>query len=360
MAELNDNNNINTPVPVSPGNVNGSIFLPFIQSLLKKWWWFLITGIVSGIAGMYYASTKGAVYESRLTFALDAGTNDGGLSGAMNLAAQFGFGFGAGQNMFDGDNIIEILKSGRVIENVLLSQETFNGKPQTLCDYYLEISGLRKKLDKKPGLKNVNFPVGIKRENLTYLQDSILNNVFLDFTLENVRAERPDKKLSIYELRVKTPNEKLSKIFTDRLIEAASSFYTEITSKKDRETLEILEQRVASLKSNVGSSIDTKAASQDANVNPAFAAAQSQGIKQQFNMQAYGEAYKEMFKTLEMARYQYLKKIPLLQIIDKADYPMKRIKPSKIRGGLLFSFVSCILLMAVLWSFSFFKKTKIS
>jgi capsule polysaccharide export protein KpsE/RkpR len=359
MTELNDSNKIDTPAAASERNLNNNyLYFPFLHSLVKKWWWFLIVGFVFGVAGIYYTSTKKPAYESRLTFALDAGTNDGGLSGAMNIAAQLGFGFGSGQNMFDGDNIIEILKSRRIIENVLLSNETFKKKPVTLVDYYLEISGLREKLDAKPLLKNVSFPVGIKRENFTYLQDSILNNIFLEFSVDNISADRPDKKLSIYELRVRTPDEKLSKIFTDRLIEAASSFYTEITSKKDRETLEILERRVSSLKGNVGSSVETKAASQDANVNPAFASPQTQAIKQQFNMQAYGEAYKEMFKTLEMARYQYLKKIPLLQIIDTADYPMKKVKPSKIRGGLLFAVVSCILLLVGLSVFSFFKKEK--
>jgi hypothetical protein len=358
MAELIDNTDINLSHSVAENTAANYIYFPFIQSLIKKWWWFLITGIVFGIVGIYYTSTKKPVYESRLTFALDAGSDNGGLSGALNLAAQFGFGFGSGGSMFDGDNIIEIIKSRRIIESVLLSSENFKGKPVTLIDYYLELSGTRKRFDEKPLLKNINFPVGLQSSQFTYLQDSILNSIFLEFSSDNIIADRPDKKLSIYELRVKTADEKLSKIFTDRLIESASAFYTEITSKKDRETLEILEQRVGSLKDNVGTSVDIKAAIQDANVNAAFAAAQAQGIKQQFNMQAYGEAYKEMFKTLEMARYQYLKKIPLLQIIDKADYPMKRVKPSKIRGGLLFSVIGCILLLAVLSASLFFKKTK--
>lgn len=357
MTALNEpNNNINPPGPATAAESKYYLYFPFIHSLIKKWWWFLITGILFGIIGIVYTSTLKPTYESRLTFALDAGSSEGGLSGAMNLAAQFGFGLGSGQNMFDGDNIFEILKSRRIIESVLLSSETFNGKNRTLIDYYLEISGIRKSMDAKPALKNVSFPVGVSKEKFTYLQDSILNNVFLAFNLENITAERPDKKLSIYEVRIKTLDEKLSKVFTDRLIEAASSFYTEITSKKDRETLEILEQRVASLKGNVGSSVDTKAATQDANVNPAFAASQTQATKQQFNMQAYGEAYKEMFKTLEMARYQYLKKIPLLQIIDKADYPMKRVKQSKIRGGLFFAVAACMVLLVVLSIFSLVKK----
>jgi hypothetical protein len=320
--------------------------IPLLKLALKKWWLFGIVGLLAGVAGFFYAMSVKPEYESRLTFSLDAGANDGSLSGAMNLAAQFGFGFGGGQSMFDGDNILEIMKS--MVESVLLSTDTFDGKPTTLISFYLDKANLTKAYSKIPRLQQVKFPPGVTKKSLSYLQDSILYNVYLGFQKQFIAASRPDKKLSIYEVRILSMDEKFSKVFTDRLVEATSNFYTEITSKKDRETLEILEQRVSSLKTNVGSSIDTKASSQDANVNPAFASAQSAILKQQYNMQAYGEAYKEMFKTLEMARYQYLKKIPLLQIIDHADYPMKKIKPGKAKTALLFAVVSSLLLMVLL------------
>ncbi len=323
-----------------------NFWLDFFKLCLKRWWLLGIVGIVAGVSGYMYALYQHPQYESRLTFAIDAGSNDG-ISGALSLAAQFGFGMSSGQSLFDGDNILEIIKSRRIIEGVMLSVDTFNGKPVTLIEAYLEMSGTREKFNDKPYLKDVHFPVGSTKQGLSYLQDSILNNAQLAFSTEFISASRPDKKLSIYELRVRSQNEKFTKDFTDRLLEATTGFYTEITSKKDKETLEILEQRVGSLKGNVGSSIDVKASNQDANVNPAFAAAQSPLLKEQYNVQAYGEAYKEMFKTLEMARYQYLKKIPLLQIIDKADYPMKKIKLGKLKAAIYFSTIF-ILLTAIL------------
>ncbi len=347
MADsLTENKNILSS-EIDAENTNSSNFwLNFIKLCLKRWWLLGIIGIVAGISGYTYALYQRPQYESRLTFAIDAGSNDG-ISGALSLAAQFGFGMSSGQSIFDGDNIIEIIKSRRIIEGVMLSVDTIDGKPVTLVEYYLEMSGTRKELNNKPHLKDVHFPVGSKKETLSYLQDSILNNAQLVFATEFISASRPDKKLSIYELKVKSLNEKFTKDFTDRLLEATAGFYTEITSKKDRETLEILEQRVGSLKGNVGSSIDVKASNQDANVNPAFAAAQSPLLKEQYNVQAYGEAYKEMFKTLEMARYQYLKKIPLLQIIDKAGYPMKKIKLGKLKAAIYFSTIF-ILITAIL------------
>ncbi len=320
-----------------------------IRLFLRKWWLLLLAGVAGGLAGIFYASVQKPRYESRLTFSLDAGATEGALSSAMNLAAQFGLGIGAGQSMFDGDNILEIMKSRRMVESVLLTTDSFAGKPQTLIQFYLDHTGLGAAYARKPHLSKISFPPGITRSGLSYLQDSILYNVYLSFVKENLVASRPDKKLGIYEVKVVSLNEQFSKVFTDRLVETTTAFYTEITSKKDRETLEILEQRVASLKGEVGTSIQSRAGSQDANVNPAFAAAQVPAMRQQYNIQAYGEAYKEMFKTLEMARYQYLKKIPLLQIIDHADYPMRRIKPGKLRTGMLTGVLSVMLAMLAVW-----------
>jgi hypothetical protein len=327
----------------------------FINMFLCQWKLLVLIGFSAGLSGFFYASYQKPTFESRLTFSLDAGPNKGSLSGAMSLAAQFGFGLSSGQSMFDGDNILEIMRSRRVIENVLLSIDTFDGKPFTLMQYYIEVQGFKEAFQKNNYFKNISFPVGSNKNSLSYLQDSILYNVCQGFSSENLIASRPDKKLSIYEVRVSSRSEKFSKVFTDRIVAETSNFYTEITSKKDKETLEILEQRVASLKGNVSSSIDIKTSNQDANINPAFAAAQSPLLKEQYNVQAYSEAYKEMFKTLEMARYQYLKQIPLLQIIDHADYPMKRIKPSRLRTGLLFSVFSVLLAMLFIWVFNLLK-----
>lgn len=337
---------------------NETPIVTFVKMFLNQWKLLLIVGILSGLAGFFYASSQKPVYESRLTFSLDAGANNSSLSGAMSLAAQFGFGLSSGRSMFDGDNILEIMKSRRMIENVLLSTDTFNGRPYTLVEYYMEVQGFREAFQKNEHLKNINFPVGSIKRSLSYLQDSVLYNVFLGFSSENLIASRPDKKLSIYEVRVSSRNEKFSKVFTDRIVAETINFYTEITSKKDKETLEILEQRVASLKGNVGSSIDTKTSKQDANINPAFAAAQSPLLKEQYNVAAYSEAYKEMFKTLEMARYQYLKQIPLLQIIDHADYPMKRIKVGRLKTSIVFSFFSVLFSMLVIWIISMINRNK--
>lgn len=345
-----DNTNVihlNTNTPDSPVIKIKAWFV----AMLKIWWLFAIVGFLAGIAGIWYAGIQKPAYQSRLSFALDDG-GSGGLSGAMSLAAQFGLSIGGGgKDIFAGDNILEIINSRRMVERVLLSVDTFDNSPYTLIGYYL------KNLE-KPASKSamISFPAGQERLTFSYLQDSVLYNTYLAFSTNFIVAQKPDRKLSIYEVKFTSPNEKFTKIFTDRLVLETNKFYTEICTKKAKGTLDILEQRVAIMQGNLNSSISSKAATQDANLNPAFAAAQVPVLKQQANMQVYGAAYAEMFKNLELARFQYLKEIPLMQIIDAADYPMKKIKPGKLKTGILFSVFSVLLTLLILWLKTAFKK----
>lgn len=326
----------------------------WIAIIKTKWWLFMIVGLLAGVAGFFYAKSQKPKYQSRLTFALDDGGSEGGLGGAISLAAQFGLNIGGGKDVFAGENIIEIMKSRRMVEKVLLSSDTFDNKPITLIEFFLNQSTIREK-SKNPAVANIHFPVGQDKASFSYLQDSILYVVYNQFAENYIVTQKPDRKLNIFEVNVTSLNEKFTKIFTDRLVAETNNFYVEISSRKSRQTLEILEDRVASMKGNLNSSISSKAATQDANLNPAFASAQVPILKQQVNMQVYGGAYGEMFKNLELARYQYLKEVPLMQIIDAADYPMKKIKKSKLYTAITFSILAVLITFFILWTRRLFK-----
>lgn len=316
------------------------------RGLVKYWYLFLILGLLAGAAGFAYAYSKKPTYKSRLTFALDDG-NGGGIGNFLNLASQFGLNIGGGKDIFAGDNIIDIMKSRRMLQGVLLSIDTFDNKPYTLIEYFLDITGKRKN---NPKLSAIRFPVGKSKATFSYQQDSVLYVLSNDFADNYITAERPDRKLSIYEVSVTSPNEKFTKVFTDKIVNETNNFYIEIRTKKAKETLDVLEERVATMKGNLNSSISNRAAVQDVNVNPAFSAAQVPVLKQQANIQVYSAAYGEMFKNLELARFQYLNEIPLMQIIDAADYPMQKIKLGKLKAAILFAFLADLLLLIILAS----------
>lgn len=317
----------------------------FLIHLLRLWWLFIIVAVLSGAAGVFYAARQKIKYQSHLTFALDNG-NQSNVGGFLSLASQFGVNLGNDKDIFAGDNIINIMKTRRMIEKVLLSVDTFDNKPYTLVEYFLDKTDKQRKDSK---LKDTYFPAGIDKSKFTHQQDSLLYSVYLEFANNYLKADRPDKKLSIYEVNVISPDEKFTKDFTDRIVDETNKFYTEIRTKKAKETLTILEQRTSEMKGNLNSSITGKAQVQDVNVNPTFAAALVPAIKQQENIQVYSAAYGEMFKNLELARFQYLNEIPLLQIIDPADFPMEKIKSSKLKTGIIFSVAACFLLIFIFW-----------
>jgi hypothetical protein len=320
-----------------------------INKLFKKWWLFLIVGFLAGLAGIFYASRQKLLYKSSLTFALDGGS-DGGMSGAISLASQFGLNIGNGKAVFSGDNIVEIMKSRSMVEKALLSIDTFDNKPYTFVEYYL----LQNKSPKNPALK-VHFPVGQPRSSFSYAQDSTLFATYNKFVQSYITADKPDRKYDIYEVNVLNPNEKFTKDFTDSLVAQTNNFYTSICTNKAKQTLDILERRVAQMKGKVNSSIGNRAETQDINLNPAFSAAEVPVLKEQANIQVYSAAYGEMFKNLEIARYQYLKQIPLMQIIDPANYPMIKVKMSKLKTAIIFAVVACFISAFILWIMALFE-----
>jgi uncharacterized protein involved in exopolysaccharide biosynthesis len=337
-------------------NISENIIINKIFRRIKnKWWLFVLIGFLGAIGGYFYALSHRTEYQSYLSFALDEGGSEGGSSAALGLAAQFGISLGGSQNIFAGDNILDIIESRRMIEGTLLSVDTFDNKPMTLIEFYLQNERINSPRTKT---SSIHFYPGESRDTFSYAKDSLLYNTYLVFSQRNIIARRPDKRLNIYELLVTSHNEKFSKVFTDKLMEETNSFYTQIRSKKAGETLQILEKRVPDMKQKLDASIANKAAIQDANLNTPFANAEVPLLKQQSNAQVYSAAYAEMFKNLEVARFQYLQSIPLLQIIDAANYPMKKVKPGKLKMAVIFSVLSVFISLIIFISISTFVKRR--
>jgi hypothetical protein len=322
--------------------------------LFRKWWLIALMGFFGGVLGFLIAYLEKPKYQSHLTFALEDG--EGGLGGALSLAAEFGFNLGSSKNLFEGDNILSLLVSRRIIERVLLSVDTLNGKPITMANYFNRISSdtTKKKVAKKLSamelrLRNVSFPAGQTRETFSYLQDSVLLNLYKVFAIDGaLKVGKPDKKLNLFEIAVTSPDERFSKVFTDKLVKEATEFYIELKTRKSKETLDVLELRVSQTKGALNNAINSRANLQDANVNPVFQQAEAGLQKKQVDISAYGGAYAELYKNLEMARFQYLQEKPLLQVIDPADYPMKRIKKGKISTAIIFAVIISFLMVLIL------------
>ena len=60
----------------------------FLRVVIKKWWLFVVFGIIAGVGGIIYASKQKTTYKSHLTFALDDEGNSA-MCSVLSLASQF-------------------------------------------------------------------------------------------------------------------------------------------------------------------------------------------------------------------------------------------------------------------------------
>ena len=117
--------------------------------LWSKWLTILIAGLIGGALGLTYAFIKKPVYTAETTFVLEEGESGGGLGQYAGLASMMGIDLNSGGGgIFKGDNILELYKSRRMIQETLLAKDTFNGKQQSLIERYIEFNKLRKGWDK--------------------------------------------------------------------------------------------------------------------------------------------------------------------------------------------------------------------
>ncbi len=203
MAEIQNINNIMTPD-------NDEISLKDLIQKISEWYRFLLTkwklivlvGIIGGLIGFTYAYFQKPTYKAVLTFALeDEKSGGGGLSGALGLASQFGIDLGtSGGGAFAGANLMELMKSRKLIEKTLLSPVVVNGKTISMVEHYINVNELRKGWEEKPDLKNIQFLPDADRTKFSLQQDSLLREFTKNILKENLDISQKDKKISIFNV----------------------------------------------------------------------------------------------------------------------------------------------------------------
>ncbi len=309
----------------------GKKVTPFIflneadQRLLKAIWylklkkWIIIFAMILGCAfGIFYSSIKKPLYTANLTFTTEDDNNIGG-NNLLGLASQFGFNLGGSglTGAFAGDNIIELFKSRRIIEQTLMLP--YNGTRQSFADKYLDVTGWRSREDYPAVMFSINAGTSFTR-----LQDSLMGAMHKFIAEAVLNVERKDSKLSIYSISFKSNDETFSKLFTEELAEEVKTFYIDTKTKKAKETVDILQSKVDSIYKSYANALYGRAALADANLNPAFQIPLVGTQKKQTDITVLGTAYGELLKNLELAKFTLLKSTPLMQIIDVPHYPLEK------------------------------------
>jgi hypothetical protein len=320
------------------------------QYLLSKWKTILIAGLLGGLLGLAYAYIKKPIYTAETTFVLEEGESGGGLGAYAGIASMVGIDLGSGGGgIFKGDNILQLYKSRKMIQETLLSKGVFDGKPQLLIDRYIEFNKLKEGWAKKPDLAMLTFTQNTG--SYTRLQDSVMGKIVETLNKSALEVTKPDKKLSIISVKVKSADELFAKSFTDNIVAKVNKFYIDTKTIKSTENISILQIQADSVRNVLNKSIGGVAAAIDANpnTNPAFQSLRVGSQRKQVDVQASGAIYQEIVKNLEMAKITLRNEKPLIQVIDEPVFPLQVSKLSKliglVFGGIIFGFLTVLFLI---------------
>ena len=317
-----------------------------IQYLFSKWLIILLVGFLAGVCGILYAWLKPPKYTAELIFSSENGS-DNALGGYAGLAAQFGFDLGgSGGGAFQGDNLMELLKSQTILEQTLLSEAPGFGNNKLMIDAYLDNHKLNKTWSKDTLLSKVRFTKNPSAPNRA--RDSVMKAVCKGILETQLFIDKKDKKLNYIVVGMKDVNEVYAKDFVEQLVKIASNYFIEYKSQKARKNLQLVTRLTDSVKGLLYGNIENYASSNDLNVNPLRQVLRTGSQKIQVNAQANTALYTELLKQLGLAQLTVQKETPLIQIIDRPMLPLKKEKPGRLFTGIIFAFLGGVLTAAFL------------
>jgi len=324
--------------------------------LLSKWLLIVFCAIIGGGIGFFYAYSKKPEFKAVVTFALeDDKQGGGGLSGALGLASSLGIDLGTSAGgAFSGANLIELMKSRKMVQKALLNAYIQDGHSKSLADHLLEMTEINQKLINKGIWRGeALFQVNADPSQFNLQQDSVISVLYELVTGTNgiLSVAQKDKKISIISVEVNSKNEQFSKFFAESIVKEVADFYVETKSKKARNNVAILQRQADSIRNELNLAITGVATSTDNtfNLNPALNVNRVPSTKKQIDVQANTAILTQLVTNLEMAKVTLLRETPLIQLIDRPTLPLKKDKPSKAKfllmGGILAGFLTVLYLI---------------
>ena len=308
-----------------------AVILRFLNYFISQYKLILYITLITSALGLLYGKLQPSTFKATATFIVEdkSGKGGGGLSG---LASQFGIDVGGltggGAGFFDGDNILEIIKSRSIIEKVLLTkmEEPSSLKGQTIADYYIQINNLAPAFESKNiNVKSLNFAGLTEGAKHTVQQDSILYILFSKIN-KDISVEKKNKKSTIITLELVSGDQVFSKTFTEELLKQTSDLYIDIKTGNLSRSIDRIQQKADSLQNSLRGiyqkSFQAENATKLYNVNSSLRINTSQTEIAARDKTVSSTLYGEVVKNLETLKLSLINQTPVIQVLDTPKYPL--------------------------------------
>ena len=287
---------------------------------------------VFGVLIAFLSSTR---YKAELTFVVEDEQSLSPIAGMSGIASQFGFDLGGGSSTtFSQQNIMELLKSRRVVVATLLEEGTIDGKKDLLIEHYITIKEFREVWAKSEEFSGVNF-----NKASTLEHDSIMGVIWKGLTENNLNIEMQNDKANIINLTFISVNEQFAKQFIETLIDEMSKMYITHQTKQARNTLDFLKDRADSVFVELDKSEQEFARVKDINQRIIKASGRLKELQLMREVEVLNTMYLEIVKNLEISKMTLLNQTPIINIIDMPILPLEEEKLSKSIAGILGGFL---------------------
>lgn len=265
-------------------------------------------------------------YTATVTFSLEHGGEKSSLSG---LASQLGFSSGGNGGMFTGENVLKLMKSRRLIQDVLLSPVEINDDEVLLINRFIQTLPKLKESWESIGL----YPFQTD-EKISRTQDSAIGVIFEMVSDESLLVTKQDDAVGIVTLSYSGHDEAFVGSFAEQLTAQATKFYVESKMVNLRSNLNKLQIRVDSVSAALQVAMVGYAKAQDQNSYTVISAAKVPTTQKELKVTMLTTLYSELIKNLELTKTMAAREEPIISIIDRPHYPL-RVRDSKVKFGLL-------------------------
>jgi hypothetical protein len=312
----------------------------WINFLVKRWVFVGISCFLGVTISLFVHFSKPTNYKAKLVFVSSEGEDGGGLSILSSVGSQFGINLGGGSSSaFGGENLLELMKSRRLVVQTLFDSVTLKDKETRLLEYYMSRFSM---MDED--LKTVSFNNVTSFEQCNYRQDSLLNVIYENLTKEALIVTIIDKDLAFKVVEFTDIDEQFAKVFVENLTKNVTEFYVETKTSQSKKNILILQEKADSVERELSKNMVSAAVSRDRLVFSSNTQSLVNTTKKQMKAQMLGAIYAEVIKNLELSKTMAAHNKPLIQVIDSPRFPLEKEKSSLIKmllaglmGGLFIS-----------------------
>jgi hypothetical protein len=296
-------------------------------------------GLLFALGGYFKVKMAKPSYTASLTFALEQG---GGASGLGGLASQFGFSMGGGGEGLGGDNLLSLMKSRRIVQDVLMSPIYVNGDSVLLVNQFVAAQPKLKAKWDSLGLYPLTVATCCDPK-----QDSALGVVVKSVSEKALAVAKVDKKLSFVTVSYTGSDEVFTGAFVELLTAKSTDFYVQTKMSNSNANIAKLERRVDSVSAEMQAAMVGFASAQDQNSFTVQSVAKVPSVQKQMKVTMLTTLYGELVKNLELSKTMSAREEPLITIIDRPHYPL-RVRESKLKSAVIGGFLGVFLTLLFL------------